>query len=103
MVHANSSLSVRSNLAEQIKHKVSALHGLEGRLGEMADYLDKVHAGDLPINNEIMSNLQNIMNLFPNLNLEGLIRVRRLAVSVVCCSSEDSRMVWCAVCGRVFM
>jgi hypothetical protein len=35
----------------------------------------KVHAGELPINNEIIANLQNIMNLFPNLNLEGLIRV----------------------------
>jgi len=63
-----------SNLAEQIKHKVSALHGLEGRLGEMTEYLDKVQKGDLPINNEIIYNLQNIMNLFPNLNLEGLIQ-----------------------------
>eukprot|EP00750_Incisomonas_marina_P017826 INCI2504.1.p2 GENE.INCI2504.1~~INCI2504.1.p2 ORF type:complete len:322 (+),score=72.93 INCI2504.1:163-1128(+) len=63
-----------SNLAEQIKHKVSALNGLEGRLAEMSSYLDKVHAGDLPINNEIVYNLQNIMNLFPNLNLEGLIQ-----------------------------
>ena len=52
---------------------MSALHGLEGRLKEMADYLDKVHAGDLPINNEIIANLQNIMNLFPNLNLQKLI------------------------------
>lgn len=63
-----------SNLAEQIKHKISALNGLEGRLGEMSDYLDMVHAGTLPINYEIVYNLQNIMNLFPNLNLEGLIQ-----------------------------
>lgn len=34
----------------------------------------QVHAGELPINNEIVYNLQNIMNLFPNLNLEGLIQ-----------------------------
>jgi 26S proteasome regulatory subunit N8 len=63
-----------SNLAEQIKHKVSALHGLQGRLQEMTGYLDRVYAGELPINNEIIANMQNIMNLFPNLNLEGLIQ-----------------------------
>lgn len=39
----------------------------------MKTYLDRVASNKLPINNQILYNIQNILNLLPNLNLEELI------------------------------
>lgn len=61
-------------LALQIQQKVTGLKGLLSRLIEIRAYLDKVAAGRMPINNQITANLQNIMNLLPNLNVEELVR-----------------------------
>lgn len=63
-----------SNLALQIKQKVSGLSGLVTRLNEIKTYLEHVIAGRLPINNQISYNLQDIINLLPNLNVEELSR-----------------------------
>ena len=54
----------------------------------------QVEAEELPINNEIIYNLQNIMNLFPNLNLEGLIQVS--VRSLVLCRAAPRRAVPCS-------
>ncbi len=40
----------------------------------MHDYLSKVVNGKMPINNQISYNLQNILNLLPNLNVEELVK-----------------------------
>lgn len=63
-----------STLAEQIGHKVSALRGLKGRLHEISSYIEKVSKKELPVNTKILYNLQDILNLLPNLNLENLVR-----------------------------
>lgn len=62
-----------SNLALRIKQKVNGLQGLQGRLVEIHQYLEKVVSGRMPINNQIAYNLQNILNLLPNLNVEELV------------------------------
>lgn len=62
-----------STLANQIKHKVSALGGLRAQLLEMKTYLENVLAGKLPVNNQILYNLQSIFNLLPNLNVDELV------------------------------
>jgi 26S proteasome regulatory subunit N8 len=59
-----------STLANQIKHKMAALSGLRERLEEVKVYLARVLAGTLPVNNQIVYNLQDIFNLLPNLNAE---------------------------------
>jgi 26S proteasome regulatory subunit N8 len=59
-----------STLANQIKHKMAALSGLRERLEEVKLYLARVLAGTLPVNNQIVYNLQDIFNLLPNLNAE---------------------------------
>ncbi len=41
---------------------------------EIHDYLSKVVNGKMPINNQISYNLQNILNLLPNLNVEELVK-----------------------------
>jgi 26S proteasome regulatory subunit N8 len=68
-----------SSLALQISEKISGLTGLAKRLTEIKEYLDRVTRpeGDpkkLPVNNQIIYNLQNILNLLPNLNVEELVR-----------------------------
>ena len=63
-----------SSLANQIKHKTSALSGLTTQLLEMKTYLENILAGKLPTNNQIIYNMQTIFNLLPNLNIEELIR-----------------------------
>merc|ERR1712032_270936 len=63
-----------STLAEQIGHKISALRGLQGRLQEINSYLQRVVKKELPVNSKILNNLQDILNLLPNLNLDKLVR-----------------------------
>jgi 26S proteasome regulatory subunit N8 len=63
-----------STLAKQIKEKVSGLTSFVGRLEDIRAYLQKVIDGKLPLNHQINSNLQNIMNLLPNLNVDTLVR-----------------------------
>eukprot|EP00903_Cladosiphon_okamuranus_P012182 g11425.t1 len=63
-----------SSLANQIKHKLSALSGLKTKLEEMQTYLKNVLDGKLPVNNQIVYNMQNIFNLLPNLNVDELVR-----------------------------
>jgi 26S proteasome regulatory subunit N8 len=57
---------------------MAALSGLRERLEEVQVYLARVLAGTLPVNNQIVYNLQDIFNLLPNLNAE----VHRIAVHI---------------------
>jgi 26S proteasome regulatory subunit N8 len=63
-----------STLALQIKQKIIGLSGLYEHLAEIHTYLLNVMSSRLPMNNQIVYNLQNIINLLPNLNLEELVR-----------------------------
>jgi 26S proteasome regulatory subunit N8 len=63
-----------STLASRVRHKMTGLRGLKGNLLEMHDYLANVAEGRLPINHRIVDNLQEIVNLLPNLNVDELVR-----------------------------
>ncbi len=60
-------------LSDQVKAKVNALKGLKKRMKEMSDYLDKVGKGKLPLNHQIIYNMQNMFNLSPNLQVKELV------------------------------
>jgi 26S proteasome regulatory subunit N8 len=45
-----------------------------GKLQEIQTYLQNILANKLPANNQILSNLQDIMNLLPNLNVDALVK-----------------------------
>jgi len=62
-----------SQLTAQIKLKLHGLTGLRDRLADMASYLDKVASGQLPPNQQILANMQNMFNLLPNLNVDELV------------------------------
>ena len=63
-----------SNLALQIHQKISSLGSLVGKLAEIRTYLQNVLADRLPLNNQILYGLQDIVNLLPNLNVDSLVR-----------------------------
>jgi 26S proteasome regulatory subunit N8 len=63
-----------SNLALHIHQKISSLSSLVGKLQEIQTYLQNILANKLPANNQILSNLQDIMNLLPNLNVDALVK-----------------------------
>ena len=54
-------------LSARITAQLQSLQGLHLRLREIGVYLQKVLDGELPVNHAILSNLQDIFNLLPNL------------------------------------
>ena len=61
-----------STLSSQVGEMVVGLRGLKSKLGEMQAYLEAVVAGKLPVDNDIMRNMQDMFNLLPNLNVAEL-------------------------------
>jgi 26S proteasome regulatory subunit N8 len=63
-----------STLAVRVGDKIAALKGLSLRLKEISSYLSQVVAGKLPMNQEIIYQLQEIFNLLPDQDSEELVR-----------------------------
>lgn len=63
-----------STLATRINNKLASLKSLTSRLQEMSIYLQNVISGRVPINNTIMREIQEMFNLFPNLNDQELTK-----------------------------
>ncbi|ORX80814.1 Mov34-domain-containing protein [Basidiobolus meristosporus CBS 931.73] len=56
-------------LSTRVTNQLQSLKGLGSRLSEISEYLQKVVAKELPVNHQIIHNLQDIFNLLPNLNV----------------------------------
>ena len=64
-----------STVANLIHAKMSALVTLKGKLEEMEEYATGLADGTIKKrNHEIVSNMQQILNLLPNLNVEELVK-----------------------------
>merc|ERR1711939_629239 len=63
-----------STLAVRVGDKISALKGFAVRLKEISTYLSSVVAGKLPMNQEIIYQLQEIFNLLPDQECEELVK-----------------------------
>ncbi|RUS30291.1 maintenance of mitochondrial structure and function-domain-containing protein [Jimgerdemannia flammicorona] len=61
-------------LSTRVTDQLHSLKGLQARLEEIRDYLGKVVAGTLPVNHQIVYNLQDIFNLLPNLGVQEMTR-----------------------------
>lgn len=61
-------------LSQRITNQLLSLKGLNSRLQDIRDYLDKVATGKLPVNHTIIYQLQDVFNLLPNLNLEEFVK-----------------------------
>jgi len=58
-----------STLAGEVSGKLSSLKGLGKRIGEIEAYLADVYSGKLPANHAVLSALQDMFNLMPNLRV----------------------------------
>mmetsp|Transcript_16716 Transcript_16716/g.24971 ORF Transcript_16716/g.24971 Transcript_16716/m.24971 type:complete len:339 (+) Transcript_16716:60-1076(+) len=67
-------LSAHSTLSAHISNKILSLKSLLTHLEEAKVYLDNVCAGKLPINHNILSQLQNVFNLMPNLSQQHIVK-----------------------------
>lgn len=56
-----------TELKHEIDAKVKSVRTLTQKIGLMKEYLQLVEEGKLPINNDIIQNMQNIFNLSPNI------------------------------------
>ncbi|EGF78123.1 hypothetical protein BATDEDRAFT_35761 [Batrachochytrium dendrobatidis JAM81] len=63
-----------STLSTQITSQVNSLKSLHVHLTEIRNYLSKVLAGKLPINHQIIYNLQEIFNKLPNLSVPTTVK-----------------------------
>lgn len=61
-------------VSDQVNAKLNALKGLKKRMQEMYTYLDAVCKGDMPLNHQIIYNLQDMFNLTPDLKVEQLVK-----------------------------
>lgn len=61
-------------LSQRITNQLLSLKGLNSRLQDIRDYLDKVATGKLPVNHTIIYQLQDVFNLLPNLSLEEFVK-----------------------------
>lgn len=55
-------------LSVRITRQLQSLQGLGDHLKDVARYLDRVVAGELPVNHAILGELQDVFNLLPNLS-----------------------------------
>lgn len=62
------------NLSTKITNQLNSLRSLQLRLENIRDYLEKVVSGQLPINHQIIYNLQDIFNALPNLDIPQLVK-----------------------------
>jgi len=62
------------NLSTKITNQLNSLRSLQLRLESIRDYLEKVVSGQLPVNHQIIYNLQDIFNALPNLDVPQLVK-----------------------------
>jgi len=63
-----------STVADKVQAKLASLHSLKKRMIEMNNYLDNVLSGKVPPNHQIIYNIQDILNLCPDLRSETLMK-----------------------------
>lgn len=63
----SSSLLTAQSLSTRVAAQLQALRGLHTRLAEIGDYLSLVRDGKLPINHQVIYQLQEIIGLLPQL------------------------------------
>ena len=62
------------SVSKIINDKEQSLRALIKKLTEIKEYLTKVIAGKIPVNSQIIYNIQEIFNLLPNFDTESLIK-----------------------------
>ncbi|KAL4402360.1 proteasome regulatory particle subunit [Malassezia pachydermatis] len=67
------------SLSDRVSQQLASLKGLHRRLVDIRDYLAAVLRGELPVNHEIVYELQNVFNYLPDLEKPETVRSFRVA------------------------
>jgi 26S proteasome regulatory subunit N8 len=62
------------SLSQQITNQLNGLKGFSSSLNDIKSYLDKVAKGELPLNHQIIYQLQDVFNLLPEINLPEFVK-----------------------------
>jgi 26S proteasome regulatory subunit N8 len=62
------------SLSQQITNQINGLKGFNLNINDMKSYLDKVLKHELPINHQIVYQLQDVFNLLPELGLNDFVK-----------------------------
>ena len=62
------------SLSQRITNQLMGLKGLAKSLQDIRIYLDKVLAAKLPLNHQILSHIQDMFNLLPDVTNDDLIK-----------------------------
>jgi 26S proteasome regulatory subunit N8 len=82
-----------STLAMHIKQKLFGINNLVKRLDEIKTYLENVLSERLPVNNQILYNLQNILNALPNLTVSLFIKSLQIKTNDIYLSMYLSSLI----------
>ena len=61
-------------LSQRITSQLMGLKGLHAHAQDINSYLQKVSSGQLPINHQIIYQLQDVFNLLPDVNLQQFVK-----------------------------
>ena len=61
------------SLSQLVSNQLAGLNGLRTHLNGIISYLEKVQRKELPVNADVISNLQDIFNLLPNINAPSFV------------------------------
>ncbi|XP_071489602.1 26S proteasome non-ATPase regulatory subunit 7-like [Diadema antillarum] len=61
-------------LSQRITAQLLGLKGLQSQIQHISSYLQKVAAGELPVNHTIIYQLQDVFNLLPDVNLNDFVK-----------------------------
>lgn len=64
---ASSSLLTTQSLSNRVSAQLDSLRGLHARLKEISEYLNDVRKGKMPVNHQIIYQVQEIVGLLPQL------------------------------------
>ena len=64
--------STTTTLSTRVAEQLASLRGLQSRLTDIRNYLQEVACGKMPVNHQIVYNLQDALNLLPDLNDSAL-------------------------------
>jgi len=61
-------------LSQRVTNQLQGLRGLSSQLGDIRSYLDQVAKGELPVNHQIIYQLQDIFNLLPDITHPDFVK-----------------------------
>lgn len=74
IVHRDIKDTTVGSLSQRITNQLMGLKGLHAHVNDINSYLQKVTSKQLPVNHQIIYQLQDVFNLLPDVNLQDFVK-----------------------------